>query len=892
MTRKSFDKRRFVLPAIVGLLASALALAISASAQAMVTPWGELGIAHLAEGTGPGQVDLERATGFAVDPNDGSYYVADELDSTTLEYRIQRFNSKGEVEASISFVPPPSKSSATGSDGVEIQLAVDPERERVYALVVYERRGEPTENEEKALEKEEKELEKEGKTCKEVPHACYTRFPLDHEEYAAGALYAFEYTGGQLVAAKTSSGAPAPILSEGALKDQGETPKEALLNPHGAAVDPATGDVVITGNEDNEENVKVEREESPQHCLDAAQLVTVQGKSGDLSGKLGARFVDDKEVFQSLECGVKERDESVPYSPVITAGGTLLAEQRPEGGETDIWEVPESEVEANRIGETAGIKEYASAPRVLYAHPELQRLVTFEPEGVVGPTMSFVPAAESTEGKLYMTAEVASKEGSGEAPTDAVLVLDYSEAGAIPEATESGWIGGAHEAGGGAEGCLLPRPSGLAFLVGGFRESATGKEGVVGFDAFEHEKVPVIDALQFGPGGNTTGCPHASLTPPSVEVKGVAVKKLVPHEGATFSSTLEAANAVSVEWKFENATSHKTETVAGKGYEYQTTSIEHTFTEGGEYNVTEIVQTDNLAYPLVEGTLKDAFTVVVAKPKFTIEGKTVLENETEASFDAEVSDENREATPLKYVWSFGDGEKQEGETQGTATKILAKHTYHKPCSCTVTLEVLDRDGGSNIAQQPVTVTEDKEEVEAEAERKAKEEAERKATEETERKAKEEAERKAKEEAEHKVGQEKGNVGGGSATESPPEARLASSAVTVSAKGALSVQVSCPSGDTSCAGTVTLRTAGAVSARSHKKSKKAVLTLASGLFSVSGGHTTAVTLHLSAKALSLLQRSHSLRASAVVTAHDPAGASQTTQSTVTLRLSKSSHGHRH
>jgi hypothetical protein len=45
------------------------------------------------------------------------------------------------------------------------------------------------------------------------------------------------------------------------------------------------------------------------------------------------------------------------------------------------------------------------------------------------------------------------------------------------------------------------------------------------------------------------------------------------------------------------------------------------------------------------------------------------------------------------------------------------------------------------------------------------------------------------------------------------------------------------------------------------------------------------LHLSAKARSLLARSHVLRARATVLAHDPTGASRTTLATVTLKLAK-------
>ena len=98
MTHERSNTRRLRLPAFAGLLASPVDACQRAPQTAAVTPWGELG--HRApgrgHGTGPGRSRNTRRA-FAVDPTDGSYYVADELDATTPEYRIQRFNAKGEV---------------------------------------------------------------------------------------------------------------------------------------------------------------------------------------------------------------------------------------------------------------------------------------------------------------------------------------------------------------------------------------------------------------------------------------------------------------------------------------------------------------------------------------------------------------------------------------------------------------------------------------------------------------------------------------------------------------------------------------------------------------------------------------------------------------------------
>jgi hypothetical protein len=115
------------------------------------------------------------------------------------------------------------------------------------------------------------------------------------------------------------------------------------------------------------------------------------------------------------------------------------------------------------------------------------------------------------------------------------------------------------------------------------------------------------------------------------------------------------------------------------------------------------------------------------------------------------------------------------------------------------------------------------------------------------------------------------------------ASFAGTSLTVNAKGAVVVKVNC-GGQSSCSGTVTLRTLSAVSAGAHKR--KAILTLASGSLSVASGHIAAVTLHLSAKARALLARSHALRVRATIVGRDTAGNPHTTVSVVTLRAAAS------
>ena len=125
----------------------------------------------------------------------------------------------------------------------------------------------------------------------------------------------------------------------------------------------------------------------------------------------------------------------------------------------------------------------------------------------------------------------------------------------------------------------------------------------------------------------------------------------------------------------------------------------------------------------------------------------------------------------------------------------------------------------------------------------------------------------------------------------PDAELASTSLSASSSGTVSVKVSCPVGVTVCVGTITLRTLTAyAAAKGHqaKKRKAAILTLAAGTFTLAGGHATTVRLHLAAVARRLLTGTHALRARATIVAHDSAGAAHTAQTNVTIRPARRTH----
>lgn len=127
-------------------------------------------------------------------------------------------------------------------------------------------------------------------------------------------------------------------------------------------------------------------------------------------------------------------------------------------------------------------------------------------------------------------------------------------------------------------------------------------------------------------------------------------------------------------------------------------------------------------------------------------------------------------------------------------------------------------------------------------------------------------------------------------EGSPDAAILGAPLRASAKGVVTIRISCPAADTRCSGTVTLRTLRAVSADMTivSTAKPAVLTLGTDSFTVAGGKVATVALHLSAKVRALLERSHELRVRVTIVARDPAGETHTGQAITTLLAPKRTH----
>ncbi len=721
--------RRYLPLATACALLMLCALAAVAHAE-----WGELGHAEI---LGPKVHDVSFTSStsvlaFAADSADSSYYIGDEPNEG--EFRIQRF-VEGKAEASISFTPPEPKKvhDGIGETGVGLQLAVDSANNRVYALVLYKRRNQSP----KELKEEEEE--------EANP---YEHLPLDSEEHAAGELYAFELTSGKLVSVKENAESkPAPIIGESAFADQGELPKEALLNPRGMAVDPKNGDLVILGIEDEELDEKVEKEEAEKQCRAAAQFVTVTAKTGKLTGgKLGHRYVDKADALRPTEPGCQPEEETdVPLSPVVTPGGNLLVYSGAQS-EGQIWEMPTP-------GSESGEGEVATTPTMIYGEHQLGSLLNLEPpEEGAGPVMSFAPEG-ATEGRIYLSVE-----GFEHEPLP--LALHYAESGdKASEVSNLGWT-----AGGAGEMCGIPSPDNVTAVMG------AGHERVLVLDAYLEEggsHSPRVETFAFGPNGNTSGCPTATLSAPKMVVgQNQEAKEARTHEPVKLSSDLAGADAKNVKWelKYKDAASGEEgeETVEQTSAqlrnlndEYEFLPLQYEFKHAGDYEISEVVEGDDLAGETVNAAEVLHIAVTAMTPILQpVPPKAVRVNEEEATLSVGVVDPNTAEKPnmhlKKIKWEFGDGASQEVTPPAEladGSELQIKHKFTSRCKagkCKVSLIVEDTVAEGTPAKTTFEITVNESVVEEELHKK---EAEEKVAKEVkEAKEKQEAEEKAAKEA--------------------------------------------------------------------------------------------------------------------------------------------------
>ncbi|MHB8233135.1 MAG: immunoglobulin domain-containing protein [Solirubrobacteraceae bacterium] len=780
--------------------------------------------------------ELEEEThAFGVDPSDNSIYVGDEK-AGEEQYRLQKYLPTGVYEGEALLKPglklPNGIANVEDLDGV----AVDSSNHLVYLLVSYKREFSDT---------------------------------VDPGKEVAGAVYAFKTTpeGGKLIPAPEASPTTGLLGTVETLKSNSETQGQALLEPSGITVDPVTHEIMILG--------EVDKGGGSTGLHVALERLSEKGT-------LGTTYVDPESL----------RAEKEPDSPVVSAGGTVFFENADA-----IQQVP-----AN----------FTSAPKTVFLLEEPESLVEGPFKGEL--TEFGEDAAESfyggglaiisegaNKGRLVLDAEVheMQEDGTLGGLSTAVLSLDYTESGEQVTVSEEGWVGGKPGELGTANSCLIG-------FAGNYPQVAAASARQIYVLAPSTGEV-----IELGPGGKA--CPTAKAAPSGLEatILGKKVSNVSTTSKVVLSAKIIQASVLSVEWKFGDGTPTHTTTVPA-GEQTQTAEVEHTFAKAGKLTVEAIIHTDNLATP--ELTVSTVLNVEppAGGPKVTSQpsSQTVVEGQS-ATFKAAASGEPTptvqwEESKDGVTWTpVGSG--TSGGTTGTLTVTSTTASENgREYRAMFKNSVVPEGVPSNAATLTVE-TKAEHEAKEKAEREAKEKAEREAKEkaqkekeQSERAAKERAEaeaqaaakkaqeeaaaKKAQEEAAKKAQEEASHKGVLPFTEGSPEAKLAGSSLTVSSAGAVTIKVSCPTGVSSCTGTVVLRTLGAVKA-SARLAKASILTLASGSFTVAGGQTKTITLHLSSKAKKLLAHSHSLKARATVSAHDPAGGAHTAVSTVTLRSAK-------
>ena len=190
-----------------------------------------------------------------------------------------------------------------------------------------------------------------------------------------------------------------------------------------------------------------------------------------------------------------------------------------------------------------------------------------------------------------------------------------------------------------------------------------------------------METFAFGPNGSTSGCPTATLTAPKMVVgQDQEAREARTHEPVKLSSELKGADAKSVKWelKYKDAangeegeetveqTSAQLRNVDG---EYEFLPLKYEFKHAGEYEISELVEGDDLAGETVNAAevLHVAVTAMtpILKP---VPPKAVRVGEEEATLSATVEDPNASEQPTMHLkkvkWEFGDGSAAVEETPG------------------------------------------------------------------------------------------------------------------------------------------------------------------------------------------------------------------------------------
>jgi hypothetical protein len=834
---------------------------------------------------------------IGVDSEDNSVYVleeprqSEEIEEGAQEgefrhwYRVQKFDATGNfvVESPIFEVVTGEQEEEEGEETEEdVQgIAVDPGAKELYFLI----------NEDRAEDRSDEEVE------------------------TAGYLFALSTTTLEGAAGTTNGVLAGPE----ALKTESKEISQPLLEPRGITVDPAKHEVIILAEED-------EKKEEKYHW--ALQRITP-------AGALGERYVDTKDfLYHRFEEAGTKQVGGAPASPVVTSAGTVLVEDNferivkreekffPEAF-LEVAEIPASFASATSKGE--------EPKPVIDESRELTTPRAAESEGYeYGGSL-----AASPEGQLYQRGNVEDVP-DGRIQKPGVLIRSATT-GAV-----SGWTGGRAQTSAGDACSLEPGVSESPLPV-----VAAGKEGKLFVLAGEYLK-PSGEGLEeykshsavivFGPSGG--GCAGDTLA--TIVAKEGASQVSEPLQGlpVSLSLALTGGDVVSATWTIEHE--GKKEEIPFTSQRTQETAITHKFEAPGEFKVTVKGTSDNLVGPTeFESTRTLKVKGEPLEPAITEQPKSAsVPAGSEATFKANASGPPETAEWL--VSCEGKAFEKDAVDSGHNTNALKVKASKANDGCRY--EAVFKNSKGEATSEPATLTVSFEALSI-AEQPASQSVAEGATVSFKATAKGAPAPTVQWEVSSNGGASFSALGGKTQTtltltgvlvsqsgneyravfnQEGNEARTNAATLTVSAvvpapapapepepkhevepikivapkaifagvtfnvpsSGAIPFKVSCPTGATACDGTIALKTITAVSASA--KSKKKILTVGTVSFTLAGGGSKTVTLHLSAAGRKLLSHAHTLRLKATITSHDTAGEKIVTTKTITLKPAKKKH----
>ncbi len=590
------------------------------------TEAGELTASRL-PATGPKEaVEWQPQHVIGVDPKTNDVFVLEEYEEqeekknkTIQFFRLQEFSSEksGELLGSAKF-----KFTSDAERHAIEGIAIDPKSERLFFLISEER--------------------PEGKAPEELP---------DETDTAATALYAFKTTPNDKKLEPVAEATPlkepgdestAPVLiGPSTLKSNSQTPGEALLEPRGIAVDPASEEVLITAHVDDQPCAE---EEPGAGCEEDPYEPDALSKPDD---HYVAVHVKESGADEQLDVDsgnvIKKEDEDTyfaPSSPVVAADGgsgrllTLHALEPKFGDELrGLAEFPAGDTGAPTqfpLPDTGGAESG-------FEEVEDEWVGGGGGPAAIGGSLAVDPEEANV---LYGVTRVVNEEEAGKEE----ILYGISERSA-ETLKPIGWSGGQRASQANDDTCALQpgRNEGehIQIAVGSHGDVFVLvpeylREPLGGGQAGGEEKFPTADAIiEFGPGGK--GCPAASVQKIAATVAGKEVNSAATGQTVTLSSFVKQGDALSTVWKLENEATKKTVTSEQlEDDQHQTPTLETSFAEAGEYKITEEIKTDNLDTPSL--TVSRVFKATekgeeAPKVKKNPENVTVNEGES-ATFEA------------------------------------------------------------------------------------------------------------------------------------------------------------------------------------------------------------------------------------------------------------------